>query len=194
MKRKIAFLAVLTICCVIIGSGTLAYFTDSAQVHNVITSGEVNITLVETTTDKLDENGKPTAFENVSGVMPGMSISKIAQVSNTGASDAYVRVAVDKVIQLAAGVAGTPDAGLVSIDFNTTDWTYQEKDGIGYYYYNQVLKPGELTVPLFTTVTFNKSMDNLYQGSSVEIDVAAYATQVANNGASALEAAGWPDK
>ena len=190
MKRKIAFLAVMTICCVIIGSGTLAYFTDYAQLHNVITSGEVDITLVETTTDKLDENGHPTAFENVSGVMPGMSISKIAQVSNVGASDAYVRVAVNKVINLAGGVNGTPDESLISIDFNQKEWAYKD----GFYYYNEALKPGELTVPLFTTVTFNRTMDNLYQGSSVEIDVAAYATQVANNGASALDAAGWPDR
>lgn len=184
MKRKIAFLAVLTICCVIIGSGTLAYFTDSVQVHNVITSGKVDITLVETTTDKLDD-GKPTPFENVSGVMPGMTISKIAQVSNVGESDAYVRVAVQKVI---SGTAGTPDLALIGIDFNTTEWTYQD----GFYYYNKVLKPGELTVPLFTKVTFHESMDNLYQGSSVAIDVAAYATQVANNGDSAMTAQGWP--
>ena len=190
MKRKIAFLAVLTICCVIISSGTLAYFTDSVQVHNIITSGEVDITLVETTTDKLDENGHPTKFENVSGVMPGMTISKIAQVSNVGESDAYVRVAVQKIITLAPGTAGTPDERLIGIDFNTTEWTYKD----GFYYYNEVLKPGELTVPLFTEVTFHTSMDNLYQGSSVGIDVAAYATQVANNGNSALEAAeaSWP--
>ena len=185
MKRKIAFLAVLTICCVIIGSGTLAYFTDSVQVHNVITSGEVDIALVETTIDKLD-GGKPTKFENVSGVMPGMTISKIAQVSNTGESEAYVRVAVQKDINLAS--TGEANTALISIDFNDKDWTYQD----GFYYYNKALKPGELTVPLFTKVTFHESMDNLYQGSSVGIDVAAYATQVANNGNSPLTAQGWP--
>ena len=188
MKRKIAFLAVLTICCVIIGSGTLAYFTDSVQVHNVITSGEVDITLVETTTDKLDSDGKPTPFENVSGIMPGMSISKIVQVSNTGASEAYVRIAVQKVISLAPGTVGEPDERLIGIDFNTTEWIYQD----GFYYYNEALKPGELTVPLFTKVTFHESMDNLYQGSSVGINVAASATQVANNSNSPLTAQGWP--
>jgi len=36
-------------------------------------------------------------------------------------------------------------------------------------------------------------MDNLYQGCKAEIDVFAQAVQVANNGASALEAAGWPE-
>ena len=188
MKRKVLLLALLTIMCVIIGSGTLAYFTDSEQVHNVITSGEVCIELVETTTDKLDGDGNPTKFENVNGVMPGMTISKIAQVSNTGSADAYVRMKVQKVITLADGVSGTPDSGLIGIDFNTEDWTLQD----GYYYYNEVLNPGEITAPIFTKVTFHKSMDNLYQGSSVGIDVAAYATQVANNGNSPLTAQGWP--
>ena len=54
------------------------------------------------------------------------------------------------------------------------------------------MSPGERTEPLFTKVTFSTEMGNLYQGSRAEIAVLAQATQVANNGETALEADGWP--
>ena len=41
-------------------------------------------------------------------------------------------------------------------------------------------------------MTFARSMGNLYQGSTATVSVLAQATQSANNGVSALEAAGWP--
>ena len=45
-----------------------------------------------------DEKTKP--FENLSGVMPNTTVTKIAEVKNTGASDAWVRVKVEKNIKL----------------------------------------------------------------------------------------------
>lgn len=47
MKKKILLVAALTICLAIAVSGTLAYFTAEDTVHNVITSGGVNIKVVE---------------------------------------------------------------------------------------------------------------------------------------------------
>lgn len=47
--------------------------------------------------------------------------------------------------------------------------------------------------PVFTTVTFDGTMDNLYQNCTTTISVAAQATQSANNGTSALTATGWPE-
>lgn len=124
--------------------------------------------------------------------MPGMDVSKIVTVKNTGDSDAYIRVKLDKTIKLSEMIElpgdNGPDMSLVTYDINTADWT--ERDG--YYYYNKVLAAGEETTPLITKVSFSKDMGNLYQNSTVKIDVTAYATQVANNGATALEAAGWP--
>ena len=116
-------------------------------------------------------------------------MSKIVEVKNIGGQTAYIRVAVDKEIRLAAGVEGTPDTGLIAYDLNTEYWT--DKDG--WYYYNAPLNAGDTTEPLFTTVTFEKSMSNLYQNSSAVIRVTAQATQTAHNGDTAMEAAGWPD-
>ena len=184
-KWKIIALSTVLACLAIVASGTLAYFTAQETAHNVITSGGVDIQLIE---QSRNEDGSLVPWEDVDGVMPGAEISKIVTVENTGASDAWVRVKVDKTITLAEGVDGTPDLSLVVLDINPTDWTEQD----GYYYYNDPLAPGDTTPPLFTTVTFDPKMGNDYQGSTAHIDVQADAVQVANNGETVLDAQGWP--
>ena len=83
---------------------------------------------------------------------------------------------------------GTPDTGLVELALNTAYWT--EKDG--YYYYTKALKPGEVTAPVFTSVTFNATMGNEYQNATATVDVFAQAVQTANNGDAVMNAQGWP--
>ena len=121
--------------------------------------------------------------------MPDTEISKIVLVKNIGGQAAWIRVSLDKAINLAEGVNGEVDLSLISYDLNTDFWT--EKDG--FYYYNATLQPNEVTEPLFTKVIFSATMSNMYQNSKAVIDVTAQATQVANNGTCALDAAGWPD-
>ena len=70
---------------------------------------------------------------------------------------------------------------------STNHWT--EKDG--YYYYTKPLKPGEVTAPIFTAVTFNADMGNEYQNATATVDVFAQAVQTANNGATVMDAQGW---
>lgn len=182
MKRKLLILSVLAICIATLAAGTLAYFTSEEKAHNVITSGGVEIAVQEWA----DEN-KETPFEDLNGIMPGMTVTKIAEIKNTGASDAWIRVLVTKNIQLVGG--GTPDTALVELHLNLADWTQGED---GYLYYNKALKPDEVTAPVFTTVTFNVTMGNEYQNATATVDVFAQAVQTANNGDSAQTAAGWP--
>lgn len=78
----------------------------------------------------------------------------------------------------------------MTLDYNTTDWTQGED---GYFYYNKVLKPGEVTEPIFTNVAFSGTMDNAYQGAQVVVDVAAQAVQTAHNGSTVTDAKGWPN-
>lgn len=181
MKRKILILSVLAICIATFAAGTIAFFTAEGKAHNVITTGGVEIAVQEWADD---EKTKP--FENLSGVMPNTTVTKIAEVKNTGASDAWIRVKVEKSIQLQG--EGTPDTSLVELTLNTTDWT--EKDG---YYYSKPLKPGEVTTPIFTAVTFKPDMGNEYQNATATVDVSAQAVQTANNGATAMDAKGWPN-
>lgn len=188
MKRKVIVLALVVIALSVMAYGTVAYFTAEDTAVNVITSGNVSIKLLETSVS--DQGETPVPFKNVSGIMPGMTVSKIAQVENTGANGVYVRVAVDRAIQLAEGIQTAPNTELLKLDINEKDWTLKD----GYYYYNTELKPGNTTEPLFTAVSFDSNMGNEYQGCKATVSVLAYATQSANNGDSPLTAAGWPSE
>lgn len=188
-KRKLFSLAVIAICLSIVGTGTLAHFTDSTTAHNVITTGNIDIKLIET---KIGEDGEKKPFENnIIGVMPGTSVSKIVKVENVGDNAAWVRVNVDKEINLRNGEAGDANAYL-SIDYNTGDAVDEWTKAGDYYYYNQALAPSEKTSPLFSEVLFSANMGNEYQNSTAQVYVYAQATQVDNNGTDALDAAGWP--
>lgn len=188
MKKKVTIAAICLLCLVTVG-GTLAYFTAEDTATNVITSGNINIELQETA---LTADGETILFEDSQerfGVMPGEDVSKIVQVKNTGANDAYVRIKITKSIELAEGVEGTPEVDLIDMDFNTEYWA--EKDG--YYYYKLPLVPGATTEPLFNNVIFNTAMGNMYQKSEAVILVEAQATQVKNNEVEDVTMAkGWP--
>lgn len=77
----------------------------------------------------------------------------------------------------------------MELTLNTTDWT--KKDG--YYYYSKPLKPGEVTAPIFTAVTFKADMGNEYQNATATVDVSAQAVQTANNGDTVMATKGWPN-
>ena len=183
MKRKLLILSVLAICIATLTTGTLAFFTSEGRAHNVITTGGVEIAVREWA-----DQGKEKPFRNLEGIMPSMTVTKIAEIKNTGASDAWIRVKVEKNIQLQG--KGTPDTDLVELNLNQNDWELGQD---GYYYYNQALEPGEVTKPIFTAVTFNANMGNEYQNATASVDVSAQAVQTANNGASAMTANGWPN-
>ena len=184
MKRKLLLLSVMVICIAIAAVGTLAFFNTDAIAHNVITTGGVDIELHE-----YADAEKTQPFKDPSGVMPGMTVTKIAEVENTGASAAWVRVKVEKAIKLAKEIEGfTPDTALVALNINTEKWEHEGD----YFYYKEALQPNEITAPIFTSVTFNKTMGNEYQGATATVDIVAQAVQVDNNGDSALTAKGWP--
>lgn len=186
MKKKIFVCAFLVACISIMVYGTVAYFTYEDTATNVITMGNIKIELQEFAIPK--DGGDPIPFQDAIDVLPGTGVSKIVRVENVGAQPAWIRICVAKTILLAQGVSGDVDLSLVTYDLNTQYWI--EKDG--YYYYKDVLNPGEMSQPLFTEVSFSPDMGNMYQQSKAIIKVDAQATQVANNGATVFEAAGWP--
>lgn len=183
MKRKLLILSLLVILAALTAAGTLAYYTDSARTHNVITSGKVNIALLEWADE---ERTKP--FKDKQGVMPGTKVTKIVEVKNTGTGAAFLRLYVEKNVYGADQKPMKSDP--VSLDFDNRNWTYSESEG--YYYYNRPLEPGKTTEPLFTAVTFDPLMGNEYQNASAHVKVIAYAVQSANNGDSPQAAKGWP--
>lgn len=183
VSKRLVSTAVLIIAILMLSYSTIAYFTTEDTATNVITTGNIDIELQETTSDGSE-------FTDVVNVVPGQQISKIVKVANKGANDAYVRINLEQFIELANGTMVTEVGNLIFLDINTTNWT--EKDG--FYYYNEPLLPGQTTEALFEVVTFNPGMGNEYQKSEATIKVYAQATQVKNNGTTVFEAAGWPAK
>ena len=186
-KRKVVLIAVIAIIVAVAIGSTAAYFTAVGVERNVITSGDIKIELKET---MINDQGQEVPYVDPEVVMPGDVISKMPKVTNTGDNPAYIRVKVEKNIQLAEGKQGEVDLSLISLNIDKNNWT--EKGG--YWYYNKALPKGETTPALFTTVTFKPGMDNLYQGCTVTINIKAYAVQSQNNGKDVMEAKGWPDE
>ncbi len=188
MKKRLLVCVLAILCIAATVYNTVAYFTGEDTAVNVITAGNIKIQLIELSVP--EDGGEPVPFADVIGVLPGGEVSKLVQVKNIGDQPAYIRIAVEKTILLAEGAQGNADVSLISCDFNTVNWTEQE----GYFYYKGPLGPGETTEPLFTKVSFDRNMGNLYQNSKANIQIHAYAVQAANNGSSAFEAAGWSER
>lgn len=190
MKKRIGVVALLVLLAVLTVQGTFAaYNYTSPKVHNVITSGNVSIDLIEKT-----DKGKP--FEDIEDAMPGQEYSKIVTVKNDGYGDAYVRLEVVINIKLKDGKTTTvPASEMLILDINKDKW---QKSG-GFYYYiggdNGILESGDTTEPLFTTVTFSPEMDNIYQGGEATIVINAYGVQSKNNkpdSGRVTDVKGWP--
>lgn len=184
MKKKILAVAVIVICLAILASGTLAYYTADATARNVITSGFVDIELIE---KHIDGSGAEVDFPDapISGVMPGSTVSKIVSVKNTGA-EAWIRVSVEKKVTGANGEELPVDVVTFTVD--ETKWLLKD----GYYYHLMPVATESSTEILFDEVYFAPSMGNEYQNCKTEIIVYAQAVQTANNGTTVEEAAGWP--
>ena len=189
MKKKILYIAVIVICLSLITGGTYAYFTTSDTARNVITSGGIEVNVVE----QQLVNGTLQPYPNQPiPVMPATTVSKIVSVQSVEQA-AWVRMNYTLTVYDPDGkemeIPADELAKVIVIDPDTTSWT--EKDG--WWYYNTAVKTGEVTKPLFEEVAFSgPNMDNKYQLCTVVIDVTAQAVQQANNGVTVWEALGWP--
>ena len=189
MKKRIFVLAVVLICLSVLASTTIAYFTDTDIARNVITSGGIDIHIIE---QQLSD-GKLVDFPNEPiPVMPASTVSKIVSVQNTD-EPAWIRVIYTVTVYDIEGrtmdIPAEELAKVIGITPDTTNWTMKD----GWWYYNYAVKTGETTLPLFEKVVFSGPyMDNKYQLCTVVIDVTAQAVQQANNGVTVWEALGWP--
>lgn len=179
MKKKLLSLALLTVFVSLMALGTAAYFSAEGRATNVITTGNVKVELHEWA-----DEAKTEPFKDVTGVMPGASVTKIVEVENIGVGEAWVRVQVTKAIDME-----DPDLSLIVIDFDEENWTQGED---GWWYCNAPLAAGETTEPLFEHVSFEGKMNNDYQSKTATVTVKAQAVQTANNGETVFEAKGWP--
>jgi predicted ribosomally synthesized peptide with SipW-like signal peptide len=173
MKRKVAILAtaVIITATLVVGS-TLAFFTDKGTVQNVITMGDVKISLTEPTF----ANTTNSSYK-IENVMPNQKISKDPTITNTGSNDAYVRC---KVAVTGDKLNSAQTADLLNGLNIGKDWA---KSG-EYYYYQKILpkKPvsGDSKVLLFDTVTIPENWDGSLGNVAFDISITAEAIQADN--------------
>lgn len=196
LKKRLAAVAAAAMCLALTG-GTLAYFTAEERAHNVITSGGVDIELLEwADADRTVQWSDDTAAE----LMPGTSVAKVVEVKNTGASEAWVRVKVDKAFAV-GGEALNPSVLVLDLPAEgDASWAKAtDASGVEWWYYAKPLAPGEVTAePLFETVLLDTTTGNAYQSGTATVTVSAQAVQVANNPITDADlgvasVAGWPE-
>lgn len=81
-------------------------------------------------------------------IREGSSFTKNVTVKNTGTVDVYVRIFAE--------MADSRMEDSLTVDWNTEDW---EKADDGYWYYKKVLKSGDSTSPIFTTITAKEDIE-----------------------------------
>lgn len=188
-KRKLLLIAVMILVLAVAAGGSVAFFTAEDTAHNVITTGSVDISVVETMLDGTERKDFPP--EGITGVLPGMTVSKIVQIRNTGGAEAWIRVRVGVSAQNAAREDLNTDVVKFSVEDPWID------GGDGYYYYTKAVPAEGDTDILFREVRFDPNMGNEYQNSTVYVTVEAEAVQTANNpipaGGTVRDVAGWPN-
>ena len=179
-KARLLLIALAAILITVLTQPTLAYYTYMGKATNVVTSGNIELAIHEKTAD-----GSDFPSEGVY-VIPGDIVSKRVYVGNVCEHPFYLRVSL---VASSTNEALTPEDCL-KLDINTQNWTFQD----GYYYYNRVLQPGEVTEDLFSQVEIVGSrVDQTHVGSMLGLTVNAYAVQSENNPAEfPWDAAGWP--
>lgn len=179
-KARLLLIALAAILITVLTQPTLAYYTYMGKATNVVTSGSIRLQIHEKTADGTDF---PT--EGVF-VIPGDIVSKRVYVGNVCEHPFYLRVSL---VASSTNEALTPE-DCMKLDINTQNWTFHD----GYYYYNRVLQPGEVTEDLFSQVEIVGSrVDQTHVGSMLGLTVNAYAVQSEHNPAEfPWDASGWP--
>lgn len=151
-SKKIIVVVIIEIVLILSSFVVYAYFTARASKTNNVRLGFNKI-------EVLENYDPPIAMEK------GISFTKEPYVVNSGDVDCYVRLKV--------AVSDSRIEKGLTIDYNTEDFSYSSEDG--YWYYKSVLKPGEQTVPIFSTVSIAEDADDLVLDG---FDIYVYAESV----------------
>ena len=179
-KSNLLLIALAAILVTVLTQPTLAYYTTIGKATNVVTSGGIELKIHEKTAD-----GSNFPAEGVY-IIPGDIVSKQVSVENVCNHPFYLRVKL---------ISGSTNETLsaedcLKMDIDTQNWTCLD----GYYYYNHILQPGEMTPALFTQVEIvGSKVDQTHIGSTLSLTANAYAVQSENNPAEyPWDASGWP--
>lgn len=184
-KKLITMLSALTLVAVVGIGATLAYFTDSKEIANVVTMGHVEIGLTETEVEYDEETGeyvqkdeKTITEEGLEfdDVIPGQTVPKDPTITvSKSSADCYVRalVTVESTDIAEADMALLEAAIADEITKEGTGWSANED---GYYYYAASLSAEE-NCTLFETVMIPAEWNNQQADKSFAIKIKAEAVQ-----------------
>lgn len=201
MKKKILSLCLVAVLLAIaIVGGTMAYFTDTDEVENVFTVGNVKINIIEETDpNQMDTDG------NLILTQPGLKneVKKFVYIANTGKNPAYVRVIfsipaeLDPVLnlRLANAAVSQDNSGDKPWYFASTECGVNPETGMYDYvfYLKKALQPGVTTDRLLSYVDLGSKFDwvndgagwtdgtNVYMGTP-DFKVIVYAEAIQANG------------
>ena len=177
MKKKIL---ILTLCIALLAvaavGGTLAYFTDTEEVTNTFTVGNVKIELLESQLLRAEGITDAAIAADAEGyaaylaqagknILPGISVKKAPYIRNTGSNNAYVRLRMLIPVELVDIVTCVYTSEAVA-DGSVTDPVKLDNvtiDGVEYaqfaVVYNEKLAPEAMTYwPVFSQVKLNEDV------------------------------------
>ena len=196
-KKIISIASVMLIAVVAFASSTYAYFTATVgSSFNVIQSASgVEFDFVDLVYLQDSSSGVP--MESVTDRLtayPGENVKRDIYAVNRGQISIYVRAKLSSSVTLDARYADKADLidpSLVSYSIDENYWVTRDTFD-GYYYYILPLAGGEQTTALISSVNFSEKMGNMYKGSKVAVKAVFEVVQSNGNGASVLDAGGWP--
>lgn len=183
MKNNFMKAAIITGAVALAAAGGVsAYLTDYDKATNEFTVGKVEIDLDEPGWDPGD-NKK---------IEPGKVVKKNPQITNTGINDAFVYMEVSiPVADVEAAAEDGTRLGKKSQElFSFTasnQWSkldsFQKNGNQVYVYtYNQILKAGETTKPLFEEMKFLNVIEGQLDEKQLNVPIRTYAIQASYTG------------
>lgn len=184
IKLKTVTIALIAIVMTLISQSSLAYYSTIGKATNVVTTGNIQFIIHETT-----DQGTSFPDDGVY-IVPGDVVSKQVSIESDCDYPFYLRVKI---------VSGIDSEELSSdecfkLNIDESNWQYVD----GWYYYNDIVKPGENTPYVFSTVEIvGDKVDNNYLGKTLTLTVVAHAVQSENNpiqNNDTSTASGWPQE
>ena len=147
MKKKKSIIGIIALVLVAVVGATFAYYTSNTSFENVFNTGKYKVKVVE-------------EFVSPDNWVPGETIDKTVTAKNEGDVDAAVRISYIEKWETQEGTDITDqiDSNPAIINFsNTSDWTLNN----GYYYYNYILKPDDVSNSFISGVTLDPALNGV---------------------------------
>lgn len=181
--------AALLVCATVLA--TMAFLTDTAEVKNTFTVGNVDITLDEAKVTVYGEaDGTDRVIKNDYKLIPGKTYTKDPTVTvATGSEDCYLFVKVENNIANALISENTATEDTIATQMEENGWLLLI-EGSNIYYQADAKKAGETAV-VFNNFTVSSDVIDLSTYDGKTIIVTAYAVQADgfNSATEAWEAA-----